>query len=159
MAWSASLNELFTAWLVSVSTLPRHAPTRKQAQIQIDVTSSFPGTRNAKNQECQEPVGPSRTSRNSPTISNRHCCCHQPSGAIGSCHKASSGQSCHPFIGDQCGRSLKHDFSQIQLAYWRIPAQDLQPSILMLILSRPSNEMQLPINTGLAYDTMFGALD
>ena len=49
--------------------------------------------------------------------------------------------------------------SQIQLADWCIATRDLQPSILALILSSPSNEMQLPINTGLAYDAMFGALD
>ena len=46
-------------------------------------------------------------------------------------------------------------FSQIQ----RIAACDLQPSILAIILSSPSSKMQLPINTGLAYDIMFEALD
>ena len=38
-------------------------------------------------------------------------------------------------------------------------ANDLQLSILAIILSSPSNKMQLPINTGLAYNAMFGALD
>ena len=129
-----------------------------------------PRTRSAKNQVHQEPVGLSRTSRNNQTVTNCRCCCHQSSGAIRSCqepsptvirisHQLPSGQSCRPFIGDQCGRSLKHDFSQIQLAYWRIPARDLQPSILVFILSRISNEMQLPINTGLAHNAMFGALN
>ena len=61
-------------------------------------------------------------------------------------------------MGDQCGRSLKHDFSQRQLAYWHIAAHELQPSILAVILSWP-NETQLPINTGLAYNAMFRVLD
>ena len=50
-------------------------------------------------------------------------------------HQLPTRQSCCPFIGNQCEQSLKHDFSESQLADWRIAAHDLQTSIPMVILS------------------------
>ena len=77
-----------------------------------------------------------------------------------SCHQPFfKGSPAVLFISDQYGWSLKHDLSQIQLSCWSIAARDLQPSILVIILSSPSNELQLPINTGLAYNAMFRVLD
>ena len=119
MPWSAA------------GALPRREPARKQTRTRIDVTSSPPGTRDAKNQGCQE-SGPPRaepagTVQPSPTIRSRNQraavrSCQEPSPTVRTTVLPSF------FIGNQCGRSLKQT-SQIQLAYWRIAARDLQPSI------------------------------
>ena len=127
----------------AASALPRCAPTRKQARTPIDVTSSPPGTRDAKNQICQEQI-PSRTSMNGPRVTNR-----KPFPAVRNCpavrgsNQLSERRSSRPFYRRPVWAEPQADFSQIHLAYWRIVARDKPP------VSR----------SFLAYDAMFVVLD
>ena len=102
------------------------------AKSQVHQEPGTPRARYTKNQVCQEP-GTELNQQDqfhchqlplllSPTISRIS-------------HQLLTRQSCCPFIGDQCGWSLKHPFSQTQLAYWHIAARNLELSILVVILS------------------------
>ena len=80
------------------------------------------------------------------------------SAMVRNCHQLSGRLSSRPFYVRAVWAEPQANFSQIQLASWRIVACDLQPSI-----SRPSlpywSETQPPINTGPTHNATFGVLD
>ena len=97
----------------AASALPRRAPACKQALTPIGVTSSLPGTRDAKNQVRAEPAGtvqPSPTIRrnNSPTVTD--------SPTVRNCHQLTEKRSSRPFYRQPVWADLKQTSAKSTLS-------------------------------------------